>query len=153
MKDLINEKVSAIFIVLSILALVTGFVLACFSVYIDSKVADLIASYCLLLCFVPFISLQFFLSAGLRVAYFNDIMVIVKILLYIILFPAANVWFIVWLDTFWHFIPALNSLSECGGEVVKISTIFYLIINGLGLLTRFLIFQFKKYQRRFMEQV
>ena len=134
----LNETIVCGLIILSILAFMVGIVLLGVVAQKDDPLFDTILTYCLTLCVVPFISFQFFMRAGFYVTFFSKSSAFVKFLLYMFFFPLANIWFMVWLDIFWHFLPTQESPNEASKTLVIYATIFYFVIAGIGLLVRFI---------------
>jgi hypothetical protein len=131
-----NEKIVSGFIAFSLLIFVAGFIGACFAAYYNNSELNTFISYCGLLCFVPFISLQFFLSAGIYVRFFSDAYPVVKVLLYLFAFPFANLWFVGWLDAYAHFLSTSGSSEAMAKLLITYATVLWLLLNLSGLIVR-----------------
>ena len=129
-----NETIVSWLIAFSLVTGIIAFILMGIVATNDSQLLDTIDIYCLVLCVIPFISLQFFMSAGIYVSIFSDLHVILKILLYLIAFPFANLWLVVWLDVFWHFLPIQDSLEPAAKLIFLLATGIWIILNGSGLM-------------------
>lgn len=133
---------------ISFMMLVIGFVLACLSIAYDEPILDTIACCCLALCVLPFVSLQFFMAAGIHVNYFSDLPAFIKLVFFIILFPFANLWLLTCSNVLWHFIPPYNTMdlaskTECVKVLLIYSTSLSFLLGVPGLIIRFLKFRKK----------
>ena len=138
MNPKLNEKIVSGLIAISLLTFVAGCFTMAFAVLKDDLTFDSIACWCMTLCFVPLVSLQFFMSAGIYVSYFSNRHFLLKFFMYVIVFPVANIWLIVWSDIFLPFLPAYNSIANISEVVLLYATILWLILNAAGLLVRYL---------------
>ncbi len=138
MNKKLNEKIVSGLIAFSILTFTAGLVGMTLASLKDNLTYDAIACWCMTLCFVPLVLLQFFMSAGIYVSYFSKLHFLLKFIMYILVFPAANTWLIAWSDIFYPFLPVHNSLSGMSKVLLLYSTILWLILNAAGLLIRYL---------------
>jgi len=145
MKKSTNEVVVISLSTASILALLFGLIIVLISPICDTEPFTAAASYCLTFCFIPFASLQFFMSAGIYVRFFSELPTLVKGILYFILFPFANLWLVVWFNNiFWHFLPASDSMESKGKFILLWVTLIWIGLNYLGQLFK----EFKKYKSK-----
>jgi hypothetical protein len=136
MNKKLNEKIVYSLIAFSLLTSVAAVILMGLVATKDDPILDVMASYCLVLCAIPFVSLQFFMSAGIYVSIFSDLYGFVKFLLYLFVFPFANLWLVAWLDVFWHFLPVHDSLKPTAKLISILAVSLWIILNGSGLIFR-----------------
>jgi hypothetical protein len=138
MNKKLNEKIVFGLIIFSILTFVVGCFSMAYAILKDDLTFDAIACWCMTICFVPLVSLQFFMSAGIYVSYFSTLHFVLKFLMFVIVFPAANIWLIVWSDIFLPFLPTHNSIVNIPEVLLLYATILWVILNATGLLVRYL---------------
>lgn len=138
MNKKLNEKIVSGLIAFSLLTFAIGLIVMTSAALKDSLTYDAIACWCMTLCFVPLVSLQFFMSADIYVSHFSKRHFLLKFLMYIIVFPAANTWLIAWSDIFYPFLPVHDSISGMSKVLLLYSTILWLVLNASGLLVRYL---------------
>lgn len=138
MNKKLNEKIVSGLIAFSLLTFASGIVFITLAALKDNLTYDAIACWCMTLCFVPLVALQFFMSAGIYVSYFSKLHFVLKFMMYVIVFPAVNTWLIAWSDIFYPFLPDHNSISGMSKVLLLYSTILWLTLNASGLLIRYL---------------
>ncbi len=108
---------------------------------------DKIATFGLLLVFLPFLSLEYLIPSGLLKRFdINDKLPwYAGLTNYLIVYPMVNIFFILLLNVFFSFLPELNReipaeyellRSETFLIVIKMAAVLYISLVGGGLFTR-----------------
>ncbi len=142
MKKATNENVVVILAVLSVLAIALGLLLPIIGVLYHKSIFDHIAVYFWGLWVVPLMSLQFFIPAGIYVSFINELSTFVKLLIYFVILPVANVWFFFWMGTIGNFLPVHESVNNIFKPLLFYSTILSSTLTVAGFIVRF--FKLKK---------
>jgi hypothetical protein len=142
MKKTTNENVVVILAVASVLAIAFGLLLPTLGFLYHKPILDHIAVYFWALWVVPLMSLQFFIPAGIYVSFISELSTLVKLLIYFVVLPAANVWFFFWMGAIYDFLPAHESINDVLKLLLFYSTILSTSLTVIGFAVRF--FRLKK---------
>lgn len=148
MKKSTNENIVVILAVISAFSIMIGLLLPTLSSWFNKPGLDHVAVYFWAFFIVPFMSLQFFLPAGIYVSLVSDSSLFVKSLIYFAMIPAANVWFFFWIGTIFNFLPPHDSLSDVIKLLLFYSTILSTGLTAIGLLVRYLRFRREAYHKK-----
>jgi len=136
MKRSTNEKVVGLVSLASIIIAIFGLLFPCFSSWFSAPVFDHIAVFCWALCVVPFMSLQFFIPSGIYVYFFSNLHVVLRIIIFCVLAPIANVWFFFWLGALFNSLPSYEKLSQVIGILLAYSSSLAWVLSGMGIAIR-----------------
>lgn len=141
-----KENVAKIFSFVSLIGIIVGIIFGLLYLIYENSPYDTIAIYGLTIFMLPFVLLQFFMTAGI---YGNGLGKI-YFLFYLLLFPFVNMWFFSGINAIFHIIPTYY-YSHNRGTGITMAEIeelrrqawlcvggIYLLMNGLGLLWRIL---------------
>lgn len=112
MKRSTNEKLVGRLFIASLTIFVLGLLFPCFSSWFNLPIFDHLAVFCWGFCVVLFMSLQFFIPSGIYVYFFSDLHFILRIIIFWVLAPVANVFFFLWIGTLFDFLPYYDSFKE-----------------------------------------
>lgn len=148
MKKLTNENVVVILAVISALSVMIGLFLPTLGIWLNKPELNHVAVYFWAFFIVPFMSLQFFLPAGIYVSLVSDSSLFVKSLIYFAMIPAANVWFFFWTGTIFNFLPPHDSLDDVLKLLLMYSTVLSISLTVVGLFVRYLKFRREAYHKK-----
>ena len=139
-----KEKIAKFFSIVSLIGIIVGILFGILYLIYENSLFDTIAVCGLTLFVLPFVLLQFFMTAHL----YGNGLGWVYLLFYLILFPFVNMWFFSGINSLFHFIPTYY-YSHNRGTGITIAEIeeyrrqawlfvggIYFLFNGAGLLWR-----------------
>ncbi len=136
MKRSTNEKLVGWLFIASLTIVALGLLFPCFSSWFNLPIFDRLAVFCWGFCVVPFMSLQFFIPSGIYVYFFSDLHFVLRIIIFWVLAPMANLFFFFWMGTLFNFLPYYDSFKDVLPTLVAYSSALAWALLGLAAAVR-----------------
>jgi hypothetical protein len=132
-----TENVARILSVVSLNGVIVGIIFGFLYLIYKNPIYDTLAVYGLTLFILPFVLLQFFMTAG----FYGNGLGWIYVLFYLVLFPFVDIWFFSGINAIFQIIPNYHIKDTLARtEFIERSWLFivgtYLLVNGAGLLWR-----------------